>query len=237
MAHRAEEKERRRQERLAEEQRAASAARTARRLRLVGGAALGVAVIAVAALLVSGSGDDGASSGPAQQASDGAPIPRPGANAEPARLEDAARDAGCRVREVPSEGQGHTTETVEYRSNPPTSGEHDPVPAEDGIYEPGNAPTKEKLTHALEHGRVLIHYRAGLGNRLAPQLETLFNEEVNGTAGYHTVLLENNTGMSPAIAATAWTQMLTCRQASPKVFDALRAFRERYIDKGPEFVP
>ncbi len=42
--------------------------------------------------------------------------------------------------------------------------------------------------------------------------------------------------MPYAVAATAWTQMLGCRQMNDKVFDALRAFRARYVDKGPELV-
>jgi hypothetical protein len=43
--------------------------------------------------------------------------------------------------------------------------------------------------------------------------------------------------MKPQIAATAWTQSLTCDAMNDKVFDAIRTFRARYIDKGPETVP
>ena len=51
------------------------------------------------------------------------------------------------------------------------------------------------------------------------------------------LLYENTTGMEPQIAATAWTQSLTCPEMNDKVFDAIRTFRARYIDKGPEQVP
>jgi hypothetical protein len=55
--------------------------------------------------------------------------------------------------------------------------------------------------------------------------------------GYHLMLYENTTGMEAAVAATAWTQSLTCPEMNDKVFDAIRTFTQRYIDKGPETVP
>ena len=36
-----------------------------------------------------------------------------------------------------------------------------------------------------------------------------------------------------AVAATAWDHQLGCPTMNPKVFDAIRAFRTEYIDKGP----
>jgi hypothetical protein len=43
--------------------------------------------------------------------------------------------------------------------------------------------------------------------------------------------------MKYQVAATAWGQLLGCPTMNPKVFDAIRTFRERYIDHGPEAVP
>jgi hypothetical protein len=43
--------------------------------------------------------------------------------------------------------------------------------------------------------------------------------------------------MKPAVAATAWTHSLACPRMNDKVFDAIRTFRSRYTDKGPENVP
>ena len=40
-----------------------------------------------------------------------------------------------------------------------------------------------------------------------------------------------------AVAATAWDHQLGCTTMNPKVFDALRTFRDEHIDKGPEVVP
>jgi len=148
----------------------------------------------------------------------------------------AARAAGCTVRTVASEGAGHTedqTTPVEYESNPPTSGRHHPVPAEDGIYAPGKTPPKDDLVHSFEQGRNVLQYRKSTPERNIGQLQTLVAE----SDGYKQLLVENNTEMPYAFAATAWTQMLSCEAFNDRMFDAIRAFRERYTDKGPEFVP
>jgi hypothetical protein len=55
--------------------------------------------------------------------------------------------------------------------------------------------------------------------------------------GYHMIMYENTTKMPYAVAATAWGQSLTCDRMSPAVFDAMRTFRDEYLDKGPEKVP
>ena len=51
--------------------------------------------------------------------------------------------------------------------------------------------------------------------------------------GYHLLLFENGTNMPFAVAATAWDHQLGCPTMNPQVFDAIRAFRDEYIDKGP----
>jgi hypothetical protein len=65
----------------------------------------------------------------------------------------------------------------------------------------------------------------------------LFNENLKGVAGYHQLLFQNNTKMPFAVAAVAWTNILGCKTMNPQVFDAFRAFRERFVDKGPELIP
>jgi hypothetical protein len=42
--------------------------------------------------------------------------------------------------------------------------------------------------------------------------------------------------MPYAVAATAWTHILGCKSFTPKVFDAIRAFRTKYTLKGPELI-
>ena len=238
MASRQEEKEQRRREREeAEAKHRASAAR-ARRLQIVGGVILGLAVIAVAIVLISGSGGDGGDGGATANPTSNAKIPAATDLAKPASLDDAAKAAGCVVRDHAEEGREHTTDTVtSYKTNPPTSGNHNPTPAEDGVYDADNTPAKENYVHTLEHGRIEIQYRPGTPQSTVDQLETLFNEELNGTAGYHQLLFQNNTNMPYAVAATAWTHLIGCKTMNPKVFDAIRSFRERYVDKAPEQIP
>jgi hypothetical protein len=201
-----------------------------RRLGLVGGLALlsAIAAIGAAALAAAGGGDAGRADG------------TPAAHVPAPRIDDlaaAARAARCTVAEHPIEGREHTTAPVRYRTNPPTSGPHDPVPAPDGIHPPGEPPDLEQTVHALEHGRVLIQYRPGTPSRRIAQLEAIVREPVKGEPGYHTLLFENQTGMRPALAVTAWGVALTCDAWNDRVFDAIRAFRRERVDRGPEFVP
>jgi hypothetical protein len=235
MASRQEEKERRRQERIEREQAQAGKAASRRRLQLVAGAVLAIALVGavVAAFASSGGGSD---SGPKSE----------GSNAKiPARqitdFDAAVKAAGCTFKTYPSEGREHlpsdSATNDKYKTNPPTSGAHRPTPAEDGIYTPGNEPAKESYVHSLEHGRIEIQYKKGTPQSRIDQLEALFNEPLKGVAGYHQLLFQNNTDMPYEVAATAWTQLMGCKTFNDKTFDALRAFRERFVDKGPELIP
>lgn len=230
MSSRHEQKDRLRRERgaLEAEQDAARARR--KRLGLVGGVVALAALVAVAVVVLasSSSGGDGGGSSP-----EAAAIPPP----RETNLAEAARGAGCEVAKHPVEGREHTSEPVRYRRNPPTSGSHDPVAAQDGVYEIGNPPDVEQTVHALEHGRVTVQYRKGTSPAQVAQLETLAGEDVKGQPGYHVLLFENQTGMPPAVAATGWSQALTCPAINDRVWDALRTFRAAAVDKGPEFIP
>ena len=219
MSSRKEEKERLRRER-EEAERAAMASESRRkRLAIVLGSVLAVAVAVIVVLAVTSGDDEGANQTqggdiavPAKQISD---------------LDEAAEAAGCKVEEHPGEGRGHTAEDVEYDTNPPTSGSHDPQASQDGVYpEP---PDLEQSVHALEHGRVNVQYRPGTPQNQISQLETVVDEEVQGTGGYHTLLFENQSQMTAAVAVTSWTRSLTCPEFNNKIFDAIRAFREKAI--------
>jgi hypothetical protein len=65
----------------------------------------------------------------------------------------------------------------------------------------------------------------------------MVNESLKGSDGYKTLLFQNQTNMTAAVAATAWTRSITCPQWNDQVFDAIRAFRKDFVDKGPEFLP
>jgi hypothetical protein len=233
MSSRQEEKERRKRER--QEREAAQQASSARRKRMqlvFGGGLAVVAVIAVVVVVVFvvGGGDDpdaevpaGSAAIPAQQISD---------------IKEAAKAAGCTLKEdLANEGSGHEEKEFkasDYKQNPPTSGNHFPQWAQDGVYNAGDTPDLGQLVHTLEHGRIDVQYKPGTPATTIAQLETFMKENEDG---YHMLLFQNSTNMPFAVAATAWDQQLGCKTMNNKVFDALRTFREAHIDKGPEVVP
>ena len=88
--------------------------------------------------------------------------------------------------------------------------------------------------HTLEHGRINVQYKPGTPAETVDQLNALLAEMNDG---YHMLLYENPTNMDAAVAATAWGHSLTCPEMNDKVFDAIRTFRNEYIDQGPENVP
>jgi hypothetical protein len=231
---RQEEKERRRREREEREQAEKAKAAARRRLQLVGGGVLAVAAIAavVIAIVASGGGSD---DGPSKKVAS-VPIPA-------RKITDfnaAVKASGCTYKNYPSEGREHLSSDNAvfngYKTNPPTSGNHVPIWAQDGVYAFGNSPPKEQTVHALEHGRIEFQYAKTAPKLVQDQLATLWNEDLKGVQGYHQLVFENQTNMPYEVAATAWTQMLACKTMNPRVFDALRAFRDRFVDKGPEIV-
>lgn len=234
MASRKEQKARLREEREEREREAAAAARRRRLLGYGAGGALTLAaVVAIAVVALAGgggggAGDGGASGGPARPSAASYPeVPVPPQRT--ADLDAAARAAGCTTKGFRSEGRNHVTEPVRYRSNPPHSGPHDPVAAEDGIYD--EAPPTEALVHSLEHGRIVVQFRPTVSDEVKGQLKSLHDEDPSH------MLLVPNARMPYEVAATAWTKVLGCPKATPGVFDAIRAFKVRHRDRGPEYVP
>ncbi len=229
MASRQEEKEARRQARLEQEEAERRAAAGRRRVQIVAGV-LAVAIAAVVVVFVVGSGgDDGPATDPS---ADGVTLPE----RELTDLDEAAEAAGCTVSHPKDEGRGHDNKTFtaeDYDTNPPTSGTHFPQWAQDGIYTEETVPQLGELVHTLEHGRINIQYKPGTPPRVVRQLEA-FLAEADG--GYHMLLYPNTTDMDAQVAATAWDHMVTCPTVGDETWDVLRAFREAYIDQGPEKV-
>jgi hypothetical protein len=222
MAHRQEEKEQRKRERLEREQAAQAAAKRKRLLQIGGGAVVAVIVVVGIVLAVAGGGSN--KDRPADAA-----------------VASAAKAAGCIYKTFPLEGRNHVTKTLtaaDYKTNPPTSGDHNPNPASDGLYPPGNEPAIENWVHTLEHGRVLLQYQPGSPQATISALQKLYEEPVlDSGPSYHMVLMENNTKMPFKTAAVAWRHYLGCKDASPATLEAMRTFRDRYVDQGPEFIP
>ena len=234
MASREEEKRLRREERERAERAAASSQARAKRLRALVGALIAVAAVLGVVLLAtsgSGGGEDGGEDGAPAASVEGAEIPAP----DERNLETAAKAAGCELLDPAIKPSNHVAEDVTYEDKPPTSGDHSETPALDGIYATGNEPEPENWLHTLEHGRVAFLYKAGSPEKLVAQLETLASEQLNGKAAYKSLLAQDTTGMPYQVAGVAWGHMIGCRKAdSPAMFDALRNFRVKWVDKGPE---
>jgi hypothetical protein len=241
MASRKEQKEALRQRRLEAE---SQEQRTQRRQRMLGLGVAGLLTLAVVAGIVAvvlAGGDDGADTAAHIVARTGTteglePDEREGTAPTPveiANLKDAAKAAKCKLREdLPNEGRNHLIpgeEPPKYKTNPPTSGDHDATPVADGAYV--TMPPPEKFLHSLEHGRIQIQYSPSLPEADQLALKGLFDEDF-----VHMVMFPNDE-MSAQVAVSAWQNLMTCKKYDPEVPDAIRDFRDAHRDQGPETVP
>ena len=234
MTSRREEKQRLREERLRREREHAEAADRRRMFGYIAAAVLMAAV--VAALLVVGLGGDdgGGEEGAGKGGGTKDPSKFPDGSVPEEKklpLEQAAEAAGCKVETPKNEGADHVDTQVTYKSNPPTSGNHNPIPADDGAYY-DDPPPKENLVHSLEHGRIIMQFKPNAPESLKGNLHALYEEDKT-----HMILTPNETNMPFEVAATAWDNYIGCPRMNDQVYDAIRAFKYRFRDKGPENVP
>ena len=229
MANRREERERLREIRRQAEKRESQEQRRRLMVGYLVAGVLGLAVIAGIVIVIasSGGGGGGASSGPAHisvQSGSTNGIPpdnRAGTTPPPTKvlnLKQAAKQAGCVLRlHLPDEGHQHVTTPVKYGTNPPTSGNHNPVPQADGSYL--KTPPDTAFVHSLEHGRMEIQYDPKLPESDQLALKGLYDSEYAGA------LLFPNATMPYEVAATTWTNMLGCKKyKGPITLDAIRDF-------------
>ncbi len=237
MSSRREQKEALRREREEREKEAKAAQARKRMVGYGGGFVLVLAVVAVLVFVLAG-GDDSSGSVDPDVLPSGGSVPEQ----KDFDLTKAAAAAGCELRDVKASGSfDHTTdpnERVKYNSNPPTSGRHYVVPADDGAY--STAPTDEQLVHELEHGRVIIWFKPTLPADTRADLKALFDEDT-----YQMVLVPR-AKMPYQVAASAWNgtpepsglgRLITCNTVEPGLWDALRSFRDEHRSNGPEPVP
>lgn len=245
MASRREEKERLRQIREEAEKHEAS---EQRRKLVIGYAVAGVlatAVIVGIVLVVIGSSGGGAS-GNAHLVSTGVGLAtttqdldlderegtktKAGALASAEDLTQAAKAAKCVLRSPPEEGSTHllpSQNTPKYKSNPPTSGNHDPIPLANGVYR-SPIPSFRNALHTMEHSRVAIMYKPDLPEAEQLKLKGVVDED------FRDMVMFPSEQMKWEVAAAAWGQYLGCKTYSDKTLDAIRAFRDTYRGQGPE---
>src|SRR3954451_5984048 len=227
MASRKEQKEKLRQERLERERaEAASAGRRRRMGYAVAGVLVAAGVIAVAIIALAGGGSDGGGGSASASSWPSGSIPKQKIK----DLDAAVKAAGCTYKTPKNEGAGHVTTPVKYKSQPPTSGSHNPVPAHDQAFltSPGN----EHLVHALEHGRVIYWFKPNTPASVRGALKKLYDED-----NKLVVLTPDTAPMPYQVAASASSKFVGCPAYNDKVPDAFRAFRDAYRLKGPEYFP
>jgi hypothetical protein len=130
------------------------------------------------------------------------------------------------IQSLPNLGQTHLDpggKYTKYNSTPPTSGPHDPSPAPCGVTTQPIA--NEVQVHDLEHGVIMLQYKPGLDSAQVSQLETL------GRSYSSHVIVAPYPGLQTAVAATAWTKLMTLDSADT---GKLRRFIDLYRQKGPE---
>lgn len=233
------ERDRLRQERIAAEQ-----AEKSGRSRLYLGygiaAAVVIAIVVVVIVIASGGGEDssavtgkqdggGAHINVNQQVgnTNGVPPDERAGILPPAPkvtdLKTAAKQAGCTLQlKLPDEGHTHippSSPEPNYKTNPPTSGEHvePPFQQADGAY--SEEPKAIDYVHSLEHGRLEIQYSPDLPEQAQLELKGLYDTMYGAT------LLFPNEKMPYEVAATTWTNLLGCKKYKGSItLDAIRAF-------------
>lgn len=237
MSHRREQKERLRQER---EERERQARAAAQRKKLVGygaGGVLALAAVVVLILLATGGNSGGGDAQAAEVFPDGGSFPEQ----KIFDVAPAAKAAGCTLRDVKATSREHTTSLsthVKYSTNPPTSGRHYQIPAQDGIY--GDAPQDEELVHGMEHGRVIFWVKPSIPEEQRANIRALVDDDS------YQMFLVPRANMPYAVAATAWDadpapngtgKLMTCNEVNDQTYDALAAFRDEHRSQGPEPIP
>jgi hypothetical protein len=237
MSSRREQKAALRRERERREAEARAAAQRKRLYGIVGAVAIAAAAIVILLVVSAGGGSDTGKEA-------GSNFPEGGSVPEQKvfDLSQAASAAGCELKSNRATSREHLqdpNQKVHYPQNPPTSGRHFAVPAEDGLYN-GKPPPDTALVHALEHGRVIIWANPSLPADARAQLRALFDQDS------YQMLLVRRANMPYAVAATAWNhdpapngtgRLMGCPKWSEDVIDALRAFRDEHRSNGPEDIP
>jgi hypothetical protein len=247
MPTRKEDRDRRRAERLAAERAQQSAERRRLIIGYIVAGVLGTAVLAGIGIAIAGSGGDGGGLGNEDtgdlpeaahiEVQSGfvhgvEPDDREGTQPpelEQGDLETAARQANCELQlDLRQEGATHVEDmTVNYETNPPTSGDHNAEQQADGAY--AEMPEPVHFVHSLEHGRIEIQYSPDLSEQDQLELKGVFDESPEG------VLFFPNPDMPYEVAVTAWTQLMGCeRYEGAATLDAIRDFRDIYRGHGPE---
>jgi Protein of unknown function (DUF3105) len=138
-----------------------------------------------------------------------------------------------------SAGRQHVNEDVDYNTDPPTSGPHNPVPLPSGVYrDPEQAP-EERAVHAMEHASAIIWYNCEAGEldedectAFVDELRDKYESLLTGQSG-GALLIINRPEMEHFIALTSWTRLLELDEFDEDALDEfLDANRCRFDPEG-----
>ena len=116
-----------------------------------------------------------------------------------------------------------------YRTQPPTSGPHNPTPLDAGVY--SSPPDVYSAIHALEHGAVIIWYSPSAPASLVSKVTSFYNEPSHSD---HVIVAPYNypdqgtAGQLPTgeqMVLVAWHHMMRCRSVN---VDATKDFVDHY---------
>jgi hypothetical protein len=138
--------------------------------------------------------------------------------------------AAIEVTDDKNYGSDHSDEPVQYEMKIPTSGTHSPHDLKFGFYT--EKPPYEKLVHNLEHGDIIIYYRADADPKIIESLKYFVNYREAG-AGILAVPNEDIPA-GKEVVVTAWTKTMEL-----SVYDdqQIGTFIYDYINEGPEKIP
>jgi hypothetical protein len=252
VASRKDEKDRLRDERLAAEQTSSELDKARqRRAMVIAGLVLVLVVAGIVKVVASSSGgpEGDVTYGPNSHFNGNSGVGNdvPGDNREGAPpptlaqgdLEAAANAANCELKlNLPDEGNTHIGNPAEaeanepdYKTNPPTSGDHVSPPYWQADGEYSEMPDPVLTVHSIEHGRINVQYLPKLDESVQLEIKGVVDDAPDG------MLLFPNPDMPYEVAATAWQQLLGCKTyEGAKTLDAIRDFRDTYLGHGPEAV-
>jgi hypothetical protein len=135
----------------------------------------------------------------------------------------AAKSAGCVVQDFKHDPGGTHLKpgdpAPKYDSDPPTHGQHDPVPALWGIYD---SPVDEtKLVHNLEHAGLVVQYGPKVPADQVAALRAAIDRSHDFT------VLAPYPALGDKIAFAVWTHLAKCSSFSGDVLAHYQGYRNK----------
>jgi len=142
---------------------------------------------------------------------------------------------GPGIDQRPIEGFNHVQPpaTVNYKDNPPASGDHYPVPAPWGV---STVPVqREQWVHNLEHGGIVFLYNCPSGcPDEVQQMTNIFTQRPVDEFNEVRILITTDTLMPHKLAAIAWGWRW---QGETMDTTTIECFIDQRYDKGRESIP